>query len=55
MTTNCTHHWMIEEPNGKTSTGVCRKCHVSKEFQNSYEYSSWRGTWRNYKDKKEGK
>ena len=38
---NC--HWRIESPNGPESTGTCRKCGATKQFRNSFEYSSWYG------------
>jgi hypothetical protein len=25
-TDECPHHWMIETPNGETSTGSCKRC-----------------------------
>ncbi|MFL2664748.1 MAG: hypothetical protein ACJ0G8_02145 [Dehalococcoidia bacterium] len=37
-------HWVIEPPNGKLSIGKCKKCGIEKEFENSFEYSSWYGT-----------
>lgn len=40
----CTHHWVIEPPNGAVSVGKCRHCGERREFRNSYEYSSWYGT-----------
>ena len=30
----CVHHWMIEEAKKPTSTGICKKCHAVKEFNN---------------------
>ena len=33
----CTHHWVIDQPNGPTSTGVCRVCEKVREFKNSPE------------------
>ena len=42
--TGCTHHWVIEPPNGAVSAGKCRMCGEKREFRNSYEYSSWYGT-----------
>ena len=30
----CRHHWLIEPPNGPTSTGVCKLCGSTKEFDN---------------------
>ncbi|MSQ08723.1 MAG: hypothetical protein EXR44_05425 [Dehalococcoidia bacterium] len=41
--TGCSHHWLIEPPNGAVSAGKCRLCGESREFRNSYEYSSWYG------------
>ena len=40
----CTHHWVIEPPNGSVSRGKCKHCGESEEFRNSFEYSSWYGT-----------
>ena len=37
----CTHHWMIETPNGKYSNGVCKNCNEVKQFSN-YEVVRWR-------------
>lgn len=28
------HHWIIEEAQGPTSTGMCRNCGKTKEFKN---------------------
>ena len=38
-----THHWMLDEPNGKYSTGVCKNCGkvLKNYFQNSFDYSNW--------------
>ena len=41
---SCTHHWVIEPPNGAISVGKCRMCGERREFRNSYEYSSWYGS-----------
>jgi hypothetical protein len=30
----CTHHWIIEIPDGDTSHGRCRRCGAVAEFQN---------------------
>ena len=43
---NCTHHWMIDTPNGKNgfSNGKCIKCKAEKEFNNvteQTEYNPW--------------
>ncbi len=32
---DCTHFWIIEEPSGPTSKGVCRYCGAVKEFLNT--------------------
>lgn len=40
----CTHHWVIEPPNGAVSKGKCKNCGIDQEFRNSFEYSSWYGT-----------
>lgn len=37
----CTHHWVIETPNGAASAGVCKRCGVSKQFTNSLENAGW--------------
>jgi hypothetical protein len=34
---DCTHHWRIGTPSGETSTGVCKICGASRQFQN-YSY-----------------
>lgn len=41
---DCTHHWVIEPPNGAVSKGKCKLCGTAQEFRNSFEYSSWYGT-----------
>ncbi len=30
----CAHHWMIETPNGESSTGHCKACGATKAFLN---------------------
>jgi hypothetical protein len=35
----CTHHWRIASPCGESSTGVCKICGATREFQN-YAYRS---------------
>lgn len=37
----CTHHWLIEIPNGPTSWGRCKFCFAEKEFPNG---DNWYGT-----------
>jgi hypothetical protein len=36
-TSECEHHWMIGEPNGPVSKGVCKRCGTQKEFRNSVD------------------
>jgi hypothetical protein len=38
---NCSHHWIIESPNGPTSWGICKFCGARKEFNNYLPLSSW--------------
>jgi hypothetical protein len=40
----CKHHWVIDPPNGAVSSGRCKACGETREFRNSFEYSSWYGT-----------
>jgi hypothetical protein len=40
----CVHHWSIEPPNGTISIGRCKICGDTREFRNSFEYSSWYGS-----------
>ena len=40
---SCVHHWVIDPPNGAVSQGHCKACGETKEFRNSFEYSSWYG------------
>ena len=42
--TECSHHWSIEPPNGTMSIGNCKFCGETREFRNSFEYSSWYGS-----------
>jgi hypothetical protein len=32
----CVHHWVIEQPNGPASKGVCKKCGATALFKNGY-------------------
>ena len=41
---NCVHHWIIDAPNGRESTGVCKHCGVEKGFSNSTESVMWEQT-----------
>ena len=38
---DCQHLWMIEAPNGPTSTGVCKLCGETGVFKNSMPVSGW--------------
>ena len=40
---SCVHHCVIDPPNGAVSQGHCKACGETKEFRNSFEYSSWYG------------
>jgi len=31
----CSHHWIIESPDGPTSWGQCKHCGAEKEFLNA--------------------
>ena len=56
QTDECQHHWIIDTPNGPTSSGKCKKCGVSTEFRNSVQSSGWdRDTRRNVRGKETGK
>ena len=39
----CHHHWVIDPPNGPTSTGHCKLCGRHRRFPNSSEDSIWDG------------
>ena len=39
----CTHHWIIERPEGPISKGRCRLCGEEREFANSVETQ---GSWK---------
>lgn len=41
---NCVHHWIIDAPNGRESTGSCKHCGVEKGFSNSTESVMWEQT-----------
>lgn len=28
------HHWIIEPPNGPKSAGTCKKCNLTRDFNN---------------------
>jgi hypothetical protein len=31
----CVHRWLISPPDGKASTGVCKRCGARRRFSNS--------------------
>lgn len=31
----CAHHYVLEAPNGPTTTGVCRHCGQTREYRNA--------------------
>lgn len=37
----CSHHWVIDTPNGALSTGHCKRCNEKREFRNSSEELMW--------------
>ena len=37
----CVHHWLIDAPSGRESTGVCKRCGATKHFANSTENVMW--------------
>lgn len=37
----CRHHWIIEEPVGPVSIGVCQQCSEVREFKNYIESAPW--------------
>ena len=39
----CNHHWVIDPPNGPTSSGHCKLCGQARKFPNSSEDSIWNG------------
>ena len=38
---DCTHHWVIDSPNGPQSKGMCKVCGAEREFMNYLESSAW--------------
>jgi len=46
LTTDSTHHhhWIIETANGPKSDGVCKYCHLRREFPNSSERFDFTGS-----------
>ena len=40
----CVHHWIIEAPNGRESSGRCKRCGIARSFNNSTEAVMWEQT-----------
>lgn len=34
--TDCTHHWVVAQPNGPMSKAKCKKCGTKNEFSNTH-------------------
>ena len=43
-TKNCVHHWIIDSPNGRESSGACKRCGLERNFANSTEQVMWEQT-----------
>ena len=37
----CTHHFIIDAPNGKISIGTCKKCGKKQDHHNSIDFTHW--------------
>jgi len=35
-TGECVHYWLIDTPEGPTSTGKCKYCGMEREFNNTW-------------------
>ena len=40
--TDCVHHWLLPQPDGRASLGRCRKCGGTMWMQNSVGDGSWK-------------
>ena len=40
---DCTHHWKIASPNGRTAIGVCKRCGEERVFPTSSDTDVWYG------------
>ena len=38
----CVHHWILQTPNGPTSEGTCKRCHLTREFTNYLDASAYK-------------
>ncbi len=34
MTVDHAHHWILGEPSGPVTTGMCKRCGATREFRN---------------------
>jgi len=49
---SCQHYWVISQPNGPVSHGICQYCHAEDDFMNSipkltpkqFRMQSWEGS-----------
>ena len=48
----CTHHWLIEEPDGPTAMGVCKRCGAKREHLNTIPVKVWMSQWHRPQKKK---
>jgi len=39
----CVHHWVINSPNGPSSSGSCRHCGAAREFLNAITWENSAG------------
>jgi hypothetical protein len=40
----CVHHWVIDAPSGRESSGRCKRCGATRNFANSTESVMWEQT-----------
>lgn len=50
--TKCVHHWIIESPDGLTSTGVCKNCGAKKSFVNVIGIDTLKNPYRDAKGRR---
>ena len=39
----CCHHWIIDDPDGAISEGVCQNCGEVRSFKNHIDSEDWKG------------
>lgn len=50
----CSHHWIIETPDGPTSKGICKLCREEREFSNQLRPNNPMSSgWSNQKEANE--